>query len=128
VATIALRRASLGQDFEFARGFALGGGFLAPLAAFVGFAVEGLRDRCRSADFAELQDFDFELATFVADAKHVSDADFAGCLGELSVGENSPEFAGVLGQGARLEEARGPEPEIDAYTGHKLCSILLQDA
>ena len=99
----------------FARGFALSGYLKALRAAGVGFAVESLRNRGRTANLTEKQDFDFKFAAFIGDAQHVSDPHVARRLGgNLSVGLNSPEFTGAGREGSRLEEARGPEPFVNA--------------
>jgi hypothetical protein len=67
---------------------------------------------------AEGEDLDSELAAFVFDVQHVADANLAGWLGGLAVGEDALEFAGFRGLLARLEEAGSPEPFVDAGSGH----------
>jgi hypothetical protein len=116
-ATVALVGTARGELFPLAGGFALGSHFEALLTARVGFAVEGLRDGRGAANVAKFQNFDFEVAAFVSDAEHVSDANIAGGLGgDLSVRLDSAELAGAGGEGASFEEAGGPEPFVDA--GH----------
>ena len=118
-AAIALVGAACGQLLPLVGGFALGSDFETLLAAGLGFAVERLGNRRGAANVAEKKDFDFKLAAFVGDAQHVSDADVArGLGGDLSVGLNAAEFAGAGGEGTGLEEARGPEPFVDANGGH----------
>jgi hypothetical protein len=102
--------------------FALFGGFAARFFAGFGFAVEGLGDGGGAALLAEGEDLDLEVAAFVFDAEHVADADFASGFDRLLVRENALQFAGFGGLLAGLEEARGPEPLVNAGAGH--ASIL----
>jgi len=82
--------------------------------------VKGLCDGGSGALIAEGEDFDFELAGFVADVEEVADLDFAGGLGALAVGGDAAQVEGFRGLFAGLEEARGPEPLVDADAGHTL--------
>jgi len=107
-----------GGPGDGAEEFAFFGGFAAGLFAGFGFAVEGLCDGGGGSLLAEGEDFDVEFAAFVLDVEHVADADFAGGLGEDVVGEDAVEVAGFGGLFARLEEAGGPEPFVDASAGH----------
>jgi hypothetical protein len=118
LASIALRRATGGELFPFARSFPLGGNFKAELTAGIGFTVERLSNGGGAADVAKGKDFNLEIAAVVGDAKHVTDADFAGRLGGLAVRLNAAEFAGARGKRAGLEEASGPEEFIEAV-GHE---------
>ena len=61
-----------------------------------------------------------EVAAFVGDLECVADADLAGGLGGLAVGEDAFEVAGFGGLLAGFEEAGGPEPLVDAGAGHAL--------
>ena len=121
-AAIAFGGADGGELYELAHGFALGGDFLAELAAGVGFAVESLSDGCGAAHVAEGKDFDFKVSAIVGHAQHIADADFPRSLGGLAVGSNPAEFTGAGGEGSRLEESGRPEPFVDAHGGHDLFS------
>ena len=77
-----------------------------------------MRDGGRASGFAEGEDFDLEEAALICDLQHVADADIASGLGGDAVGEDAADVAGFGGKGAGLEEARGPEPFIDADGGH----------
>jgi hypothetical protein len=98
--------------------FAFLGGFAAEIFALFGFAVEGLGDGGGAALLAEGEDFDVEFATFVFDVERVADVDLAGGLGGLVVREDAVQLAGFGGLLAGLEEAGGPEPFVDAGSGH----------
>jgi hypothetical protein len=98
--------------------FALLDGFAAEFFALFGFAVEGLGDGGGSALLAEGEDFDVEFAAFVFDVERVADVDLAGGLGGVVVREDAVELAGFGGLLAGLEEAGGPEPFVDAGSGH----------
>jgi hypothetical protein len=97
---------------------ALFGGLAAGFFARFGFAVEGLGDGGGAALLAEHEDLDFKLAAFVFDVEHVADADLAGGLGGLVVREDAVQVAGFGGLLAGLEETGGPEPFVDAGSGH----------
>jgi hypothetical protein len=124
VPAVSLGWPACGQLFELSHGFALGCHFLAEFAAGIGFVVESLRDRRRTARVAELQDFHLEDSAVVGDSQHVPDADFARRLGGLAVGLNPAELAGLCGEGACLEESGGPEPFVDADGGHDVFSYI----
>ena len=98
--------------------FAFFCGFAAGLFAFVGLAIESLRDGGGAALLAEGEDLDVELAGFVFDVEHVADAHLASRFSGLAVGEDALELAGFGGLLARLEEAGGPEPLVDAGSYH----------
>jgi hypothetical protein len=116
-AAVALVGTGGGELLPLASSFAFGGDFEALLAAGVGFAIERLCDGRGATNVAEGENFDLKVAALVSDAQHVSDADVAGGLGgDLPVRLNAAEFAGTRGKGSRFEEARGPEPFVDA--GH----------
>jgi hypothetical protein len=89
VAAVTFGGAAGGENFELAGGFTFGGDFFAQDAAGIGFAVESLGDGSWPSGVAEEKDFDFEIATVVGDAEHVSDADLARWFGGLVVGLNS---------------------------------------
>ena len=94
------------------------GSFSASLFAFFSFAIEGLGDGGGAALLAEGEDLDVELAAFVFDVQQITDADLTSRLGGLAVGEDALELAGFGGLLASLEEASGPEPLVDAGSGH----------
>ena len=95
-------------EVERAEEFAFFGGLAASLFAGLGLAVEGLGDGGGAALLAEGEDLDVKLAAFVFNVEHVADADLAGWLGRLIVGEDAIELAGLGGLLAGFEEAGGP--------------------
>jgi hypothetical protein len=107
-----------GGPGDRAEEFAFFSGFVPSFFAGFGFAVEVLGDGGRAALLAEGEDLDVELAAFVFNVEHVADTDLAGRLCRLAVGEDALQLAGFGGLLARLEEAGGPEPFIDAGSGH----------
>jgi hypothetical protein len=117
VTPVALGGAACGDGRELLHGLSLGGQLEARFLAGFGFGVESLGDGGGAAHLAEGEDLDVEFAAFIADVEHVSDADFAGGLGLDFVGVDAAEVARFGGEGAGLEEARGPEPFVDA-DGH----------
>ena len=93
------------------------GEFEARLAAGFGFAEERLGYGCGASCFAQEDYFDFEFGGIVFDPEHVADAHVACRLGKVRVGLDTAHLAGLLREGAGLEEARGPEPLVDADGG-----------
>jgi len=79
-----------------------------------------LSDERGAALLAEGEDLNVEFAAFVFDVEHVADVDLAGGLGGLVVGEDAVQVAGFDCLLASFEEARGPEPFVDACSGHAL--------
>ena len=100
------------------KGLALLGEMEARLAAQVGFAVESLRYGGRAADDADGENLDFKNSALVFNAQLISGANFARGLGAQAVGLNAADVAGSRGQGARLKEARGPKPFVNAHSVH----------
>jgi hypothetical protein len=98
--------------------FTLGSGSFTALNALLGFTIESLRNGCGAADIAEIENFNLEFAAIVGDAEADSDVDFASGFSGLSVELNSAEFTGLGGERAGFEEARSPEPFVDAYGSH----------
>lgn len=98
----------LGQWSVLLHGLALGGLLLAALLALLGFAVERLRHRCRTAEVADAEDLDVEIATFVLDAQHVADVNITGWFGLDFVGPDAADVTGLRCQGTRFEKARRP--------------------
>jgi hypothetical protein len=117
-AAVALRGLGGWGEGERAEKAALFSGLEAGELADFGLAIEGMGDGSGATLVAEGEDLDLELATFVADAEHVAEADLAGGLGGLAVRDDAVELAGLRGLFAGLEEAGGPEPLIDAGAGH----------
>src|SRR5580700_3373233 len=113
-AAVAFGRAGCGGGSEMHHGFSFLGGLAASFTAGVGFAVERLRDGGGSAEVAEGEDVDFELAAFGADLEAIADVNVAAGFDRLVVGLDAVEFAGAGGLGAGFEEARRPEPFVDA--------------
>lgn len=99
--------------------FLLLGEFDAGRATGFAFAVQGLGSGGGATHSGEVEDFNLEEASFIADAQGVADADFAGGFGFVVVGFDASEFAGSHGEGAGFEEAGCPEPFVDAETGHR---------
>jgi hypothetical protein len=100
--------------------FAFFGCFAAGFFALFGFAIEGLRDGGGASLLAEGDDLDVKFAAFVFDVEHVANVDLAGGLGGVVVREDAVQVAGFGGLFAGLEEAGGPEPFVDAGSGHAL--------
>ena len=107
-----------GGPGDRAEEFALFRGFEAGFFAGFGFAVEGLGDGSGSALLTEGEHLDVKLAALVFNVKHVADADLAGRLCWLAVGEDALQLAGFGGLLTGLEEAGSPEPFVDASSGH----------
>ena len=124
---VALGRLALakrvGEGVEPALGLAFRGGFGAGLATKIALAVEGLGDGCGAAYVGEHEDVDLEEAALVANGKEVVQLQVAGRLGGLAVAGDVAGVAGPGGERAGLEEAPGPEPFIDAETGHTFMLI-----
>src|ERR1035437_5601534 len=97
---------------------ALLGSLAAEFDAGFGLAVEGLRDGGGSALLAQDKHLDFALAVLLLDAQHVTGADLARGLGALATGGDAAQFAGLGSLLARLEEARRPQPLVDAGAVH----------
>jgi hypothetical protein len=87
-----------------------------------------LGDGGGSALLAEGEDLDVEFAAFVFNVEHVAYTDLSGGLCGLAVGEDALQLAGFGGLLARLEEAGGPEPFIDAGSGHAGIVVDFLDA
>jgi hypothetical protein len=116
-ATVALGWAVLRQRRELLQRLALGGKLEARRFALFCFAAEGLRHCSGAAHFAEQEYLDLKLAALVSDEEHIADTDFASGLGLDAVRMDAAEFAGFLRQRTGLEEARGPQPFVDAHGG-----------
>src|ERR1039458_9849021 len=82
------------------------------------FAAERLRDGGGSALLGQGKHLDFALAVLLLDAQHVTGADLARGLGALATGGDAAQFAGLGSLLARLEEARRPQPLVDAGAVH----------
>ena len=115
LAAVLFGGAAGGGWLEEQAGFALFGDEGARGSAGFGFMVEGLGDGGGSADFAEGEDFDFEFSTFIFDGELVADTDFVSRARGLLVRLDAAEIAGLRCEGAGFEEARGPEPFVDAH-------------
>jgi len=96
------------------------GHFLARFAAGLGFAVEGLRDGRGTAHLAESKHFNFKDAAVGGDGEQVADAHLARGAGGLMPGLDAAQLAGAAGEGARFEEARSPEPFVEASPFHRV--------
>lgn len=114
-AAVALGRARGGCGLKEEAGAALLGQAGAGFAAGFGFSIERLRDRGRAAHFAERENLDLVIASFSLNGKHVADADFAGGTQRLMARLDTAQLAGFGGEGAGFEEARGPQPFVEAH-------------
>src|SRR5579872_3074863 len=88
------------------------------LAGF-GLAVKLLRDRRGSANVAQAQDFNFEVAAFGLDRQQIANADHARRASRLLVRFDAVQLTGLRGEGARLEEACRPQPFVETRACHK---------
>jgi hypothetical protein len=113
-AAVALGGTGGGGGGEVHHGLAFLGGLAASFTAGVGFLVERLRDGGGSAEVTEGEDVDFELAAFGTDLEAIAEVDVAAGFDWLMVALDAAEFAGAGGLGAGFEEARRPEPFVDA--------------
>ena len=84
----------------------------ARLAACLGFAIQRLRGRSRTAHLTESQNLDLKLAAVVFHPQQVADFHFAGRFGGLRIGFNAAKFAGFGCKDARLKKPRRPEPLV----------------
>lgn len=125
-ASVALGRPVFGERGVLLHCFALFGEFEAGCAAGLGFAVEGLGLGRGAAHFAEDEDLNLKEAGFVFDLEHVAGVDFAGGFGAEAVGLDAADVASLAGEGAGFEEARSPEPFVDANGIHR--SMVLKAA
>jgi len=114
-AAIAFGWARGGSGLEEEAGPALFGQKRACCATLLSFAVEGLSDGSGTADLAEGEDVDLEEASFGLDGEAIPNADFAGRAQRLMVCLDAIQFTSFGGQGACFEEARGPEPFVEAH-------------
>jgi hypothetical protein len=122
MATVAFRRPACRELFELPHGPAFGRNFQALFLAFVGLAVESLRDRCGAADFTEQQDFYVKFAALVRDPQHVSNSHGARGFEGLPSGLDPAQIAGFGRQGPGLEEAGSPKPLVYSYGGGQIIS------
>src|SRR6185312_10141355 len=88
---------------------------LARRAAFVGLAIKRLRDARRPALLAERGDVDDERLLAAPDAHAVACVQSLRRLCRRIVAIDLAALDRLLGERARLEEARGPEPDIEAH-------------
>jgi len=107
-----------GQRRELLHGFALFRDAEARFAASFRLAVECLRYGCRAADVANAEDVDLKAAGIVFDLQAVAGMNIACGFGALAIGFDPAYIAGARGDGAGFEEARGPEPFVDAHSVH----------
>ncbi len=106
---LALREEALGLLL-----LAFGGGLQARLTAGIGLSVEGLGDGGGSPRLAEREQIHMEYTGLTVDAEPVPEAQDAGGFCTLAVHLDAPDVAGVCGKRARLEEARRPQPFVEA--------------
>lgn len=80
-----------------------------------GFAVEGLRDTRRATPIAECKQFDLEVFLASRDAQAITDTQGARRFAARAIDLDAPPIGALFGQGARLEEARSPQPDIQTH-------------
>ncbi len=122
-AAVALGGTALGQGRELLHGLAFGGCFGARSNAGFTFAIEGLRHRRRTAHLAQSENFYLKISALVLHFKMVTDMNLAGGLGFVAIGEDAAQVTGLGGQSTRFEEARCPEPFVDAQGVHGVIVI-----
>nr|CEJ22666.1 hypothetical protein XACE116_3230005 [Xanthomonas citri pv. citri]CEJ27256.1 hypothetical protein XACE116_3230005 [Xanthomonas citri pv. citri] len=107
-----LVRFTLGRPVAGALGSALLAPLRAGLARAVAFDVQRLRDRRRAAHIAERGNGDLEDSAAAVDTQLFAAAQRARRLGTLPGHVYLAGVHCVLGQAARLEKARCPQPDI----------------
>src|SRR6185437_847400 len=85
-----------------------------------GFAIKRLRQRRRATLVGESGYFDLEFFLATGDAQLLANAHVVGWLARRIADRHARAFNRLLRQRAGLEEARGPQPGIDAgyFTTH----------
>src|SRR5690606_30851721 len=96
-------------------GSASGTQFRAALARRVGFGIEGLGDAGGSAGIAEPEYGHFEQFGRTLDLQRLAAAQRARRLGPLAIDFDLAVLDRLARQAARLEEARRPQPEVEAH-------------
>lgn len=117
-AAVALAGPVRGQRCELLHGFTLVGNLETCFAAGFGLAVKGLCHRRWASDVAHAEDIDLEAAGIVFDLQAIAGADVACRFGAEAIRFDPAQIAGARGHGAGLEEARRPEPFVDANGVH----------
>jgi hypothetical protein len=114
-------------------GAALGGDLGAEFAAFVRLMEQRLSDRRGAALIGQGENFELVFAGIGPYLDLVAHFEDARGFGRLSVAGDVSAVAGCGRQGAGLEEARGPEPFVDAkraglvvFVGHSSILLLLE--
>src|SRR4029077_441727 len=102
--------------------FSLVGHFLPQFTAGLRLEIESSGNRGRTTHCTQQQNLHLKVAALRRHSQPVANTDLACRLRRLAVRLDPAEFAGTLGQRARLEKSRGPEPYIDSYAGHNLSS------
>src|SRR5688500_5108006 len=116
-ASRALVRLGFWRTVAGARRGAVGALCGAARAGSLALGVQGLGDAGRPARVAEAAHFDLEAFLAARDLQRIADADRARGLRALATDLDLAGFDGLLRQAARPEEARGPQPDIDADAG-----------
>lgn len=93
----------------------------ARIPARFGFAVTGLRRARRTALCDRREHVDFELLLAARDAQAVASVQQFGRFARAIVDADLAAFDGLLGERARLEEPRRPQPYVKAYAGSRRC-------
>src|SRR5579884_1500643 len=115
---IAFRWPGLRDGFKQVRRLAFFRCFLARRAALVRLAIHGLGHGCRTADIADYEHLDVEVAAVIGDLQPIADMHLARSFCRMAVGLDPAQLAGFLRQRPRLEKARSPQPEIHPYGVH----------
>ncbi len=107
-AALRVREAGAGEAAHLAVAFTRG-------AALGRFLVERLRDRCGAAHRQQRDDDDLEAFVAAADAQAMAFVHGLGRFRGFAFDVDLAAFDRLLGEAARLEEACGPQPDVEAH-------------
>ena len=83
------------QLLELPQRLPFGSSLHALFAAFFGFAVQGLRHRCRTTHLTELKNLNLKDAALIGHLEHVAEADIARRFDGLTIGLDPSQIAGA---------------------------------
>jgi len=115
---VALGWPALWKRFELSHCPTFVGEFLAQPPARLGFAIESLRDRSRTACLAYKQDLKLKVPTLIRDFQLVSDMNVTRRLGDLSIRFDAAQLTRPFRKRTRLEKSRRPKPCVHAHAIH----------
>src|SRR5690606_29756479 len=118
----ALVGARLGRAIAVARGPAQLRRLLARQARRLVLAVQRLRDRCRAALVRQAQHLDLEHVLAAHNPQRIAHAHQARGLRALAVDLDLARLDRLPGQRTGAEEARRPQPDVDAHAALRGCS------